>query len=344
MIPDNTKDKQVIQMVLRFFRSSFISQYVTIILAGIILWASAFFIPPAMPADSGAVPLYRILFFLLHDLPVVAVILGFILNLVSAFLLNFLLTKHEILPKNSSLAAFLFLFLVSYYPVLLTLHPVTVCLFILLIILDKIFDSYSRQEPLDLAYSAGFLTGIGSMIYLPFILFFGLIIISFIVFRTTIIREWISAVIGLLSPYLFLLVYYFWNDEVAIRSKEFLQAFIPSLESGILRSQGFLAFTGILVLLLLFGIFSTLSRTSERTIEIRRKTLVLIWLAFVVFAGFPFSGLLLPYHLLFSFITVSSLLTLYVMNLKKSFWQELILVILILFVLFHNLFPFFIQH
>ena len=330
-------------MLLRFFRSSFFSQYVTIIMAGLLLWACAFFIPPPMPADTGAVPLYKILYFLLHDLPNFAVILGFILNLVSAFFLNYLLTKHEILPKNSSLAAFLFLFLVSYYPVLLTLHPVNICLFILLIILDNIFDSYSRQEPLDLAYSSGFLTAIGSMIYFPFILFFGLIIISFIVFRTTVIREWISAVIGLLSPYLFLFVYYFWNDEVTTRSLEFINSFIPSLDRGILTSRGFLGFTGILILLLLFGILSTLSRTSERTIEIRRKTLVLVWLAFVVFAGFPFSGSLLPYHLLISFITVSSLLTLYVMNLKKSFWQELILVGLILSVLIHNLFPFFIQ-
>jgi hypothetical protein len=328
-------------MFLRFFRSSFFSQYLAIIVAGLLLWGRAFFVPPLMPVASGPVPLYKLLYLLLAGLPLVAVVLGYLLNLCSAFYLNFLLTKHEILPKNSSLAAFLFLFLVSYYPVLLTIHPVNICLFILLLILERVFDSYSRQEPLELAYSAGFLVGLGAMFYFPFIFFYLLILIAFIVFRTTSLREWIGSFIGLGSPFIFLIVYYFWFDEASVKMIEFFRSFIPFFTIEPFRNPGFLVFTAIQLILLLFGIVAGLARISEKTIEIRRKIIVLNWLAVIVLLSFPIVGSLLPYHLLISFITVSALISMYILRVKNPFWQEIILMSVIIFVLVHNLFPFF---
>jgi hypothetical protein len=328
-------------MFLRFFRSSFFSQYLAIISAGLLLWGRSFFVPPPMPVATGPVPLYKLLYLLLSGLPVLAVLLGYLLNLVSAFYLNYILTKHEILPKNSSLAAFFFLFFVSYFPVLLTLQPVNICLFILLLVFDRLFDTYSKQEPLELDYTAGFLIGVGSLFYFPFIFFYLVILIAFIVFRTTSPREWISSFIGLCSPFIFLLVYYFWFDEARIKLIEFVHAFTPSLNPEPFRNTGFLIFTTIQFLLLLFGIFTGLARVSEKTIEIRRKTILLIWLAVIVLLVFPFAGQLLPYHLLISFITVSALIAMYILRLKKTFWQEIFLMLVILFVLIHNLFPFF---
>ena len=63
-------------MFLRFFRSSFFSQYLAIILAGLLLWGRAFFVPPMMPVATGPVPLYKLLYLLLSGLPLLAVFLG----------------------------------------------------------------------------------------------------------------------------------------------------------------------------------------------------------------------------------------------------------------------------
>jgi hypothetical protein len=328
-------------MFLRFFRSSFFSQYLAIIIAGLLLWSRAFFIPPLMPAAAGPVPFYKLLFLLLSEYPLIAVILGFLLNIGSAFFLNWILTKHEILPKNSSLAAFLYIFLVSYHPVFLTLHPVNICLFILLFVLEKLFDSYSREDPLELAYSAGFLIAAGALFYFPFLFFYAFVLIAFIAFRTLSPREWIGSFIGLVTPFIFLIVYYFWFDLVPVRLHEFLRSFIPGIDMTPLKSPGFMVFTIILAVLLLFGIFAGMSRISEKTIEIRRKTLLLVWLVVVVIPGFFFAGPLVTYQLLISFITVSALLSIYILRLKETFWQEVVLGLLILFVLIHNLFRFF---
>lgn len=328
-------------MLLRFFRSSFFSQYMAIIFAGLLLWSRAFLDSPPMPPAEGPVPCYKLVFFVFSDLPFLAVVIGFLLNLLSAFYINYLLTKHEILTKNSSLAAFLFMFLVSYYPVLLTIHPVSIAIFILLLTLEKIFTSYSHKDPIELAYTSGFLISIGSMFYFPLIFFYLLVLISFIVFRTSSFREWVSSFIGLATPYIFLIVYYFWNDIVPAKVFEYIHSFHLRMQLDLFGNSGFLIFTAIQVLLVLFGMVAGLTRISEKTIEIRRKTILLMWLAIIVILTFPFTGSLLPYHLLVSFIPVSALLSLYLLRLKKSFWQEIILSALIILVLFHNLFPFF---
>jgi hypothetical protein len=326
---------------LRFFRSSFFSQYLTIFITGLFLWSRAFYAPPPVPEASGPVPLYHLLCFLLSDLPFLAVILGFLVNLFSAFYLNWLLTKHEILPKNSSLAAFVFLCLVSYYPIFLTLHPVGISIVLLLRIIDRLFESYSKPDHLDLDYSTGFMAAIGSMFYFPFIFIYLLILISFIVFRTISPREWISSFIGLATPFLFLVIYYFWFNEAKARITAFFISFVPSIDLRTVSNTGFIIFTAFQGIFLLAGVFAGLSRISEKTIEIRRKTILLIWLAVIMLASAPFAGSLLPFHLLISFITVSALLSLYMLKLKKSFWHEIVLLVLIVFVMVNNLFGFF---
>jgi putative flippase GtrA len=156
-------------MFLRFFRSGFVTQYLAIGIIGLLLWGRAFIDPPAMPAPDGPVPMYSLIYSLLHSLPHVAVILGFILTLASAYLLNRLLTRNEVLLKNSSLSSLIFIALMSYFPFLLTLHQVSIAALFLLMILERLYRAYSRSESLELTYVAGFMIGIASLFYLPFI-------------------------------------------------------------------------------------------------------------------------------------------------------------------------------
>ena len=159
-------------MILRFFRSGFPIQYITIGIIGALLWSRAFIDPPGMPAPDGPVPLYGLIYSLLYNSPHLACILGFILTLLSAFLLNRLLTENEVVLKNSSLSALIFIGLMSYFPFFLTLHQLSIVSFFLLMILERLYKSYSKSESLELNYVAGFLIGIASLFYLPFILVF----------------------------------------------------------------------------------------------------------------------------------------------------------------------------
>jgi hypothetical protein len=157
--------------MIRFFKSSFVIHYCAICITGLILWGRAFFEPPPMPEPEGFVPFYSFLYSLLSGFPLIQVICGCFLVMGSTLILNHVLYNHSIVQKNSSLAGFIFIILMSYYPEFHTVQPVNIAIFFLLLILNQLLQSYNREEPLDLIYSAGFFIAIGSYLYFPFIFF-----------------------------------------------------------------------------------------------------------------------------------------------------------------------------
>ncbi len=324
-------------MILRFFRSSFPIQFITIGIIGILLWSRAFIHPPLMPAPDGPVPLYGLIFNLLHGLPHLACILGFILMLLYSYLLNRLLTQNEVVLKNSSLSALIFIELMSYFPFLLTLHQLSIATFLLLMILERLYKSYSKSESPELTYVAGFLVGIASLFYLPFLLFFLFLLISFIIFRNIDWHEWVGSFVGLVTPYIFLSVYYFWFDKLHSKADEYRRFFLVSFDTAPLREPTFVILSAIVLFLLALGMITGLSGLSERTVEIRKKIILLIWLIPIMILSIFFSGNLLKYHLLISFITLAGLLSMYLLKIRKTLRAEIIFVCVLVILVLNNL-------
>ena len=150
--------------MIRFFKSSFIIQYCAICITGLILWGRAFFEPPLFPEPEGFVPFYSFLYSLLSGFPLIQVISGYLVVIGSTLILNHVLYNQSIVQKSSSLAAFIFIILMSYHPELHTIQPVNIAVFFLLLILNQLLQSYNKEEPVDLIYSAGFFVAIGSYI------------------------------------------------------------------------------------------------------------------------------------------------------------------------------------
>jgi hypothetical protein len=322
---------------LRSFKSSFASQYFIIAVTGILLWCRAVTDPVLMPEPEGPAPLYAFLYGFLSGHSRIAAILGFLLILGSSVFLNYIFNKHDLVTKNSSLAAFLFIILASYHPCLLTIHPVSIALFILLLIFHQLFETYHQAESLELFYAAGLFAGIGSFFYFPFIVFYFFIIISFIVFRSNNWREWTASFLGLLTPYLFLSVYYFWSDKFALKSAEYQKFFHLPQDLRFDGDAFLVGFTVILLFLVLFSLINSLAHLSERTLEGRKKSLLLFWSVFFILLSFPFSGRYYQLHLQFLVIIVSALLTSFFLQRRKTFWHELFLLMFMAAVLLNNL-------
>jgi len=324
--------------MIRFFKSSFVVQYFAIFITGLILWGNAFFEPPPMPLPDGFIPFYSFLYSLLSGFPLIQVIAGYILVIVSAIILNLLLYRHSIVQKNTSMAGFVFVILMSYYPELQTIQPVNIAVFFLLLILIYLLRSYNREEPLDLIYSAGFLITLGSYVYFPFIFFYGLILISFIFFRSVKWREWVSSVFGLLTPFLFLATYYFWFDLLIPKIHEYLGMFTIHADLMLFKKPVYIILSSFITLLSIYSVSYSLTNRIEKTIERKRKNLLLNWVIFFVLVSFPFTSNLTGYHLELAFIAFSGSLAFYLMQIRKTFWQELLLLLFILFLILNNLF------
>jgi hypothetical protein len=266
------------------------------------------------------------------------VIVGFLLVFASSFILNRILYKHNIVHKNTSLAGFIFMIMMSYYPEYQVIRPVSIAVFVLLLIIDQLLKSYNREESLDLIYSSGFLTAIGSFIYFPFIFFYGLILVSFIFFRSVNWREWVSSFFGFATPFLFLATYYFWFDRLIPKIHEYIAMYKVNPDLVTITKPAYIVLTSLIILLSLFSVYYSVTNRIEKTIERKRKNLLLNWVIFFVLASFPFTAGQSGDHIELVFITFAGSVAYYLMQIRKSSWQEIVLLLFILFLLLNNIF------
>ena len=325
-------------MFIRFFRSSFPAQYLVIGLIGFILWGKAFVLPTHIPPPEGPVPLYSLLYSLLGNLPHLSVILGFLLVLLETWWINILFNRHELVLKNSSLASLVFLIMMSSSPLYLTIHPLNISIVITLLILNNLMKSYNRSEDLDLVYGAGFLAALGSLFYFPYLLMLGILPVCFVLFRSVKWREWAAGVIGVLTPYFFLAVFYFLTDQlpgqIVVYEKMLASFFFYPIH---LHTDDWVI--GIFTLVLAaWGFSHMLSGPMEKTADIRAKTYLVVWLVLISMLSVAYSTTMVVYHLILLFPSLTLLLTSAFLGIKKKRWAEVIFLIYFLLILINSYF------
>jgi hypothetical protein len=303
---------------------------------GLFLWSSALLVPPGMPVPEGPVPLYSLLYSYFGNMPLISTIIGFCLVIAETYWLTRILSHHELVLKNSSLSALVFLVMMSFLPEQLTLNPINITLGFMILILHHLLISYNKPEHLDRIFAAGFFTAIASMFYLPFILWFIFVIISFLIFRAGNWRAWMAAFIGLITPFIYLAVWYFWHDEFIVRALEFPAFFNKVFIFPNPFHIDFYIICGFIVLLALWGIF-LFRGGPEKTVEIRSKTNILMWTLVFTLLSFVYSGSMAIFHPALAMPALAMVITSTLIGLKKTRLAETILLAFFLSVLVNNL-------
>ncbi|MFH1160017.1 MAG: DUF6427 family protein [bacterium] len=317
-------------MLIRYFKSSFPVQFITIGIVGVVLWGIAFADPPRMPVSDGPVPLYSFLYRWLADLPYLTTLGGLLLVLFESFFLNYIFSRHDLVHKNSTLAAFLFLLFISYLPPWLSLTPVNLSVVFLLFIVRALLKAYNQTEPIGMVYTAGFFVGMASLFYFPSLLLYGFLLVCFLIYREFHWREWISSLIGLATPFLFLGVIYFLIDKLPGLSLLYLSYMEnPGFSFPSVTRMDWLLI-GLLGVAALLGLWSTLSRIGEKTVELRKKNLVLLWLLGWLFVAIIYANTLHFYHLGMISVCLAPFVSNFYLNLRKPFWFQFLLWLMIL--------------
>ena len=290
-----------------------------------------------MPPPKGPVPLYSLIHHIFNGLPLLATIIGFCLVLAEAYWLTRILGHHELVLKNSSLSVLIFLVMMSFLPGQLTLNPINIALGFMILILHHLLISYNKPEHIDHIFAAGFYTAIASMFYLPFILWFVFVIISFLVFRAGNWRAWMAAFIGLLAPFFYLAFWYFWHDQLIVKALEFYSFFSHIFVFPNPFHTDFYILSSFTVLLALWSIF-VFRRGPEKTVEIRVKTNILLWTIVFTLLSFVYSGSMVIFHPALAMPALAMVMTGTLIGLKKPLVVEIILLIYFISILLNNLF------
>jgi len=325
-------------LYIKFFKSAFPLQFITIGIIALLLWLRAFIEPLQMPSPDGPVPLYQMIFNIFHSIPVISTLLGFLLVVGESFWITAILNRNALILKNSSLTSLIFVVLMSMLPEQLTLTPVNITVFLMLLILQNLLISYNKPDHLDLVFAAGFFTAMAGLFYLPFLLWFTFVPISFVVFRSGQWREWVVSMIGMTTPFVFLSVYYFWFDQLTLQVIEYLSFFRYLLFYPNPFGEDFMILGGFTLILVIWGIFSIWSGPMEKTVEVRAKTNLFLWIILFTGLSFTFSRSLAIYHPLLAVPALSFVISGALTSLKKTKIAEWILLVYFLTVLLNNSF------
>jgi hypothetical protein len=323
-------------MFIRFFRSSFIFQYVALLIIAMVLWLPAFINPvPETETGSPVTPLYNYILPIISSIPWLKTTLALILLYASAIILNNIFIYHDIIPKNSLLPAFLLILFMSSSVNTLTIYPAILTLLPVVFFLHLVYQLYEQNDNPNKALGLGILAAISSMLYFPMIIFILFIWLVILLYRILNWRQWAITFLGFLLPYLYLVVYYFWTDQLSDYVWHYIDYFSRVLNISATTDIFQISIWVVFVLLMLLpAAVRIISTIGTQNITFRRKMSVTVWMAVFTILIFFFHGDI-EYNTLV-YIPASGIVACHFHSMKKSAWNELVVVAYFALIGVHN--------
>ncbi len=266
-------------MLIRTFKKAQWYTPLLMLLLGALLWLDVF-IDPSLAISkisNPAGPFFEMLRPMIINNPLIAVILSFMLLIIQAIILNHVATSKNFTERYSALPGLFYLMLMCSTTIMIAPHPVLFANFFLIHALNKLFDVQQQEHVIKQVYNVGFLIALAALFHYPVIVLFLALIMGIFVYYLVNIRTIIAAVIGLLTPFAFLALYFFltdmfleWITHLTISVEPML---VFQLKTGVYQK----AFIAILAMLSVFAFLRLqLIYKSTKPIRIRKRITVLV--------------------------------------------------------------------
>jgi len=204
----------------------------------------------------------------------------------------------------------------------------------LILAIRRIVDSYRKPGTAYNYFDASLLLGVGSLFYANLVWFGVLAFIGIAILRTWNIKEFVISLIGLITPALFTIGYYYvtGRDILSLTDILYYNLFAETGEynlSGIVF--GVLAPAGVI---LLIGLFYLLSQLNTKKIKAGKTFSLLIWalvISFTVYFLVPSASFEL---IIIASVPISYILAHYFIFRRKKLLPEIFFAALFLIVIF----------
>jgi hypothetical protein len=328
--------KLIKPMFISIFKNNQPLSIVLLSIMMIVLWIPAFGHLESIPYNN-TMPLFEFYVRGANNFPYLHSIFALILIVSEAILLNYILNKFEIMAQKTVIPAIFYCLLMSCCKPLTHFYPLIFSNLFILLALFKIGLSYRVEEAFSSIFDASFFIAIASLFYFPSIIIYPLIWVALIVIRPFVWREWIISIIGLLLPYLFIVVFYFWTDKFNFLLYD--KIFFPSSDSLLTLSnqrQSFLIVAAILLVLLLLSVFTLLKGWPVNTILSRNFLVVLFWLLGLALLSYSMAPVFNITYLAGVAIPLSVFIANYFLMTKFKWIAEIVFMVFVIAIVFEN--------
>lgn len=291
--------------MIKFFRQSYAIQYVVIALMAIALWIPAFLSGQAITGlESPVTPLFNLVNRLLGFSAIAQYAFAFLLIVLEALLFNAVLINNQITGKVGTMAAFVFVLLMSLTCTQTQFYPFALATLFIVLMLKAFFEVHLSPNPEMSLLNAGLLIALASMCYFPAILLVVWSIIVLPMARKGSFRLALIPLLGFLAVYFLYFVGVFLFGNLKTVGQEYLSYFA----SFHLTVAGFnykiIILLSLLILSAVFLLFGGNKANLEKSVAVRTKiSMMVVMLVFAVFLLF-IGGNPLMHGLLFLVLSV----------------------------------------
>jgi len=314
-------------MLLRFFRTIGAQILIFIPLIGLLLWMGPIFHGSLSPvlSDTIRMPIFEFLMNAFTGVEFISIAVALVLVMAIAFLLVRLNTKFILINNRTYLPAIIYILITSGIPDIQKLNPSLLSAFAILFVFEKILDSYRFEGLFYDFFTASFVIACASLIY-PFIIFFIIILwTGIILIRQFNWREWVFTFLGLLTPLILALSYYYVvHDRASILFEKYTIFYTNTFQYAGYTNETYI-FLGILGFLLIITSIFMAQMLTTRKIVSRRAFVLLLWM-FLYTLGVFFSIRQVSVEIIYIIaIPISFLFSNFWVYVKSMFWGNLFL-------------------
>jgi len=216
--------------------------------------------------------------------------LALFITLISSLISNHLTTEFGLTGKLMTFGVFFFSILAVSISSFTIMNPYILINFFLFFFIRNIFCLPNSENPIPLVFNASLILSIASFYFFDIVFLIVIIWIGLLIHRSGSWRNYLASLIGLLVPYFFILTWYYWSDQLQDYLLLFTnRAFIGFYSPLSIRIPD-LIIVSIIAVLLVIGVFKTIFRLNEKSINLRRNIIVTIYylfttiLIFILFA------------------------------------------------------------
>ncbi|TDG37664.1 beta-carotene 15,15'-monooxygenase [Pedobacter changchengzhani] len=248
---------------------------------------------------------------------------------IQALIFNSVINNHNLLAKTSFLPGLMFVTGTSLFMPFMVLSPALLCNFLLIWIIDKFLKLGKTANSVTMVFDIGMIIGIGTLMYFPFVAMLLMIFLSLLLFRPFNWREWISGLVGFITIFFFLAVWYYWNDNLTLFYKIWkpLGNKFPSVFT--INYKDYLSLVPVSIIILLASL--QLRENFFRSFINTRKAFQLLFFMFLIAgASFYLKPDFRLWHFLLCVAPAAVILAYYFSNAKKRWFYETLFVLFVL--------------
>lgn len=259
--------------MLKLFRRNTYLQLLIILAATAAMWFPAFVHPLPLPTHQGGV-----LFYLLAEwvTPRAGSIIAIVLILLEGFFLNSSLYRHKMINQNTLLPMLFYVIAMSVGSAQLTLTPIIVGNFFLILCVNQLLLSSTLLSPtFDKIFGAAACVSLATLFCPAMAAFLVPLVVNMITYSLYSPRDWAMLILGLAAPYLLTETGYFLADVMFYRN----YLLVYDLTNFNIRFEGQMwqwVCAALFLLLLLAGITAILTSSQNRSMNLQKNNMAVI--------------------------------------------------------------------